>query len=58
MAYFPIYALDSEKKRERQLPLLLNFYRRDEESSNPMSGILSHNIAWLNYHGVQFQRLA
>ncbi|KAJ5513439.1 hypothetical protein N7463_002991 [Penicillium fimorum] len=62
MIYFPIYTLDSEKKRERQLPILLNFYGRDDEPSNPMSGILSHNIAWLsgviNYQGVQCQRLA
>ncbi|CAP81005.1 hypothetical protein PCH_Pc12g13780 [Penicillium rubens Wisconsin 54-1255] len=62
MVYFPTYTLDSEKKRERQLPILLNFYGRDEEPSNPMSGILSHNIAWLsgkiNNQGVQCQRLA
>ncbi|KAJ5168473.1 uncharacterized protein N7482_004067 [Penicillium canariense] len=62
MVYFPIYTLDAEKKRECQLPILLNFYDRYDEPSNPMSGILSHNIAWLsgeiNYQGVQCQRLA
>ncbi|KAJ5124944.1 uncharacterized protein N7515_008769 [Penicillium bovifimosum] len=62
MVYFPVYTLDSEKKRERQLPILLNFYERYDEPSNPMTGILSQSIAWLSgeihYQGVQCQRLA
>ncbi|KAF3389629.1 hypothetical protein F1880_003949 [Penicillium rolfsii] len=60
MAYFPVYTLDAEKKRERWLPRLMNFYERDEES-DPMAGIVSQDIAWLsgetNYQGVQCQRL-
>jgi hypothetical protein len=60
MVYFPIYTLDAVKKQERQLPLLTDFYENYDES-NPMTGIVSQDIAWLsgeiNYHGVQCQRL-
>ncbi|QMW36975.1 hypothetical protein G4B11_000211 [Aspergillus flavus] len=62
MVYFPISTLNAEKEQERQLPTLLNFYSRDEEPPNAMSGILSQNVAWLSgeiiYQGVQCQRLA
>jgi hypothetical protein len=44
MVYFPIYTLDAVKKQERQLPLLTNFFEKYEES-NPMTGILSQDIA-------------
>jgi hypothetical protein len=60
MVYFPIYTLDAEKKHERRLPLLTNLYEGYDES-NPMTGIVAHDIAWLSgeikYQRVQCQRL-
>lgn len=61
MVYLPIEALEAGKKKESQMPRLMNFYERDEEPNNPMSGILSQHIVWLSgetiYQGMQCQRL-
>jgi hypothetical protein len=61
IVYFPIQSLGAEEKRECQLPILKNFFDRNEETSNPTSGILSQHIAWLPeeviYQGVKCQRL-
>lgn len=62
MAYFPVGALKHQWEQVQKLPLLLNFYARDEEPSNPMTGILSQSVAWIcgevNYQGVRCQRVA
>jgi len=62
MACFPVGALKHQWEQEQKLPLLLNFYARDEESSNHMAGILSQSVAWIsgevNYQGIRCQRIA
>jgi hypothetical protein len=62
MVYFPIEALGAEKKKQSQLPRLMNIYEPHEKPHLPMSGILSQKIAWLSgevtYQEVQCQRLA